>query len=192
MSRIPPIPRHELDVEQQKVHDHFEEFTSRAYGANGDKFTYQNEHGAFIGGFPLYVQHPRIAFAHNQLAVAVNRIAVPEHIRNSVTLAVAGHFQAASEMSSQSKRYVKNGILTASEARALMAGNRPESLAGSCSAALEATAHLLSTPGPLPDALWDACVEAMGEEAFFGLLHSVAFYAWLCVGVNALDVPVPV
>lgn len=104
MSRIPPTPRHELDAEQQKVHDHFAAFTSRAYGANGETFTYQDDRGAFIGGFPLYVQHPRIAFAHNQLAVAINRIAIPERVRNMVTLAVAGHFQAASEMSSQGKR----------------------------------------------------------------------------------------
>lgn len=104
MSRIPPTPRYELDPEQQKVHDHFAAFTSRAYGANGEKFTYQDERGAFIGGFPLYVQHPRIALAHSQLAVAVNHIVIPERVRNTVTLAVAGHFQAASEISSQGKR----------------------------------------------------------------------------------------
>ncbi|KAH8585387.1 hypothetical protein B0O99DRAFT_523791 [Bisporella sp. PMI_857] len=191
MSRIPPTPRHELDAEQQKVHDHFAAFTSRAYGANGEKFAYQDERGAFIGGFPLYVQHPRIALAHSQLAAAVNRIAVHERVRNIVTLAVAGHFRAATEMASQSKRYVKNGIMTASEAQALMAGNKPESLAGSSSAAYDVTVHVLSASRPLPDELWDSCVEALGEEAFFGLLHSLAFYAWLCVGVNALDVPVP-
>lgn len=104
MSRIPPTPRHELDAEQQKVHDHFATFTSRAYGANGETFRYQDERGAFIGGFPLYVQHPRLAMAHSQLALATNRIAVPERIRNIVTLAVAGHLQAASEISSQGKR----------------------------------------------------------------------------------------
>lgn len=191
MSRIPPTPRHELDAEQQKVHDHFAAFTSRAYGANGETFTYQDERGAFIGGFPLYVQHPRIALAHNELAVAVFHLAAPERVRNMTTLAVAGHFQAASEMSSQSNRYVKKAIVTASEAQALMAGNKPESLEGPCSVALEVTSHLLSASGRLPDPLWDACVEALGEDAFFGLLHSLAFYAWLCVGVNALDVPVP-
>ncbi|KAF2000835.1 hypothetical protein P154DRAFT_534288 [Amniculicola lignicola CBS 123094] len=191
MSRIPPTPRDELDAEQQKVHDHFAAFTSRAYGANGETFTYQDERGAFIGGFPLYVQHPRIAFAHNQLAVAISRIAIPERVRNIVTLAVAGRFQAASEMSSQGKRYAKKGILTAEEAHTLMTGNKPGSLAGACSVAYDVTAHLLSTPGPLPDDLWDACIQAVGEDAFFGLLHALAFYVWLCVGVNALDVPVP-
>lgn len=102
-----------------------------------------------------------------------------------------GRVPLSEAVANPSGRYVKKGILAAEEAQALMAGNKPDALVGACSVAYDVTAHLLSTPGPLPDELWDECIEAVGEEAFFGLLHALAFYAWLCVGVNALDVPVP-
>lgn len=107
MSRIPPQPRHKLPSEAQKVHDHFAEFTARAYGANGQKFIYADHQDAFIGGFPLFVQHPQVAFAHNGIARSLSRMQqVPDRAKNTVTLAVAGYFRAASEIASQSNRYV--------------------------------------------------------------------------------------
>ena len=74
---------------------------------------------------------------------------------------------------------------------AIARGEKPAGLNENCSTAFDAATHLASTPGPLPQEIWDRCIAAFGKEGTVALVHYAGAYAYTCIILNAMDAPVP-
>jgi 4-carboxymuconolactone decarboxylase len=83
-------------------------------------------------------------------------------------------------------------LLTKDLADAIAAGKKPDGLTADCALAYDVAKYLCGTPGPLPESLWDASVKAFGKDTTLALVTYVGFYAFVCIAVNACDVPAPV
>lgn len=73
----------------------------------------------------------------------------------------------------------------------MKAGKKPEGLSPAAATVYDASNHLVNKPGPLPQALYDTCVKELGKEATLTMTHYVAMYCYMCVLMNAMDVPLP-
>ena len=81
--------------------------------------------------------------------------------------------------------------LTHEQCAATKAGKKPEGLSSAAAASYDASYHLANKPGPLPKDLYDRCVQELGKEGTLLLTHYVAMYCYMCVLMNAMDVPLP-
>ena len=105
-------------------------------------------------------------------------------------MTVGGHYQGAYETYSHIPQGIDAG-LTKEQSEALARGERPADLNEACSVAYKISKYLVSTRGPLPKDLWEKAVKTLGLDPTIGLVHYAGFYSYVCVALNALDVPIP-
>ena len=190
MSRLPAKPRNELEPEQQEIHDRFGTVAGAVFGPNGSQFIYEDSNGAFIGPVPFFAYQPEAGKACFASLTALGKLPVPPDARETALLAVGAHFQAGYETYSHIPQAVTAG-LTKQQAVELKDGGKPVDLNASCAIAYDVAKTLCSKPGPLSQQLWDKAMEVFGKNATIGLVHYIGFYCYICVGLNAIDAPVP-
>lgn len=190
MSRLPAKAHAELSIEQQEVNELFNGVANKAFGPNGEKFVYE-ENNALIGPFPFFLHFPEVGKKYMEVFSALGKLPLPADVRETTILTIGGHFKAGYETYSHVAEATKAGLLSESQANELKDGGKPSDLNEGCSAAYDAARHLVSTPGPLPQHLYDKCVENLGKDATVGMLWYASIYSQVCVALNGIDAPVP-
>lgn len=204
MSRIPPVPRYQLSAAQQKTHDALVDIAEAGFGS---KFTWEDDNDALVGPFPFFMQVPEVGEGLLKLIMLLGKLPLPKDAREVVILTFGAHFKVRSasqqgscadalnkagyEVYSHEAVALADGILSKEIVEALKAGKKPPELNEGGSAAYDAAHYLASTPGPMPQELWDRCNAAFGHDGTVALVHYAGFYAYICVVLNACDTPVP-
>ena len=191
-SRIPPRTRDELSAKEQADYDDFSRIAEHGFGPDGEKFRYKDDNGAFVGPYALLTAAPDVGKLAMELVYSIGRLSgLPADAKETAILACGGHFQAAYELYAHENVAEKSGALTEAQINAIKNDQKPTDLNDECSLAYDIAKRLCSTPGPLPQQLWDGSIKAFGKEGTIALVHYTGFYAYLSMALNAVDVPVP-
>jgi len=186
MSRLPPVPREELNPEQQEFHDHFHEVVSQK-GPPGAS----EKAGKTL--LPFLVVLPKTGRRNvDMMGVLEDETEdLPNDAKETANLVCTAHFRCAFVTQAHKMLAIKLTSVTQKQAESIIAGAKPPDLNENCSIAYDTAYALVVVRGPLPQELWNRCLEAFGREGTVGLVHYVSLIAWTCMGLNACDVPAP-
>lgn len=135
---------------------------------------------------------PALGKAFQQTMLSIPKLShLPSRPREIAILAVGAHFKAAYELYAHENVALKTTSLTKIEISQIKAGQKVHSFTRSDALAFEVATSLVACPGPLDANLYEEAVSLFGTDATVALIHSVGFYAYLCVLLNAFDEPVP-
>ena len=115
----------------------------------------------------------------------------PADAKEVTILVVGAKYKAVYELYAHTNIATKKVGMSKDVVEAIARGEKPEGLNEQCDVAYDTAHYLVTTPGPLPQELWDKCINAFGKEATVGLVHYVGAYAYTCIILNAMDAPVP-
>lgn len=104
---------------------------------------------------------------------------------------VRAKFDAKFEQYAHYNIAVKTAGLTHDQCAAMKAGKKPDGLSPAAAATYDASYYLVNKPGPLPQDLYNACEKELGKEGTLLIVQYVAMYCYMCVLMNAMDVPLP-
>lgn len=94
-----------------------------------------------------------------ELVFSIGKLSLPADVKETAILACGGHFQAAYELYAHENVVVKSKTLSQQQVEMLKADKKPLDLNENCSIAYDTAKYLISTPGPLPQEKWKACVD---------------------------------
>jgi hypothetical protein len=187
-SRLPPVPREELDSEQQKAYDHFRASASRNAPHPGAVDRATNTL------FPVLAVLPRTGSLNVDLLATLEQETTgyfSEAVREVVSLVATTFFKSDYVTRIHSLMAVQLGLLSQAQADAITEGRDPADLSADCRLAYRCAKHLLETRGPLTQELWDECVESFQLEGTIGLVHYVALLSWTSLTLNVANLKVP-
>lgn len=192
MSRFPPTPHDKLPEDLKPYSQDFEDHLVPRFGPNGELMTYRDEHGAIIGPFPILMHSKEVGRGLGEAMKAFPTLGkIPEDAKEVAILTVGARFECAYERYAHKLHGTKLAGLTQEQVDKLAVGQKPEGLSAEASLAYDATHYLVNTPGPLPQNLFDACDKMFGRSGTLVLIHYTAMYCYMCVLMNAADVPLP-
>ena len=191
MTRLQPKTRDDYPLEQQGLVEQCHQFVARAFGPNGEKFTYQDSRGALLGPFPFFLYDPDTSQIFLHLIGAMAKLGLPPDARDTTVLRVASKYQAGYALYSHAAGSVKTGVLSIEQVQTLQKGRKPSDLNEKCTVVYDAASHLLDTPGPLPQQIWDQLIATLGRDGTIGFIHHVGFYCYVSMILNSIDAPVP-
>lgn len=151
-------------------------------------FTTQDENGALIGPFPVLLRFPHLARPLLDW-FTTNGAVLPPRVREVAILTTGSRYGAAYELYSHGRIASAIGMQDTVVA-ALVAGQRPCGLPWEEEVAHDVAAALYAG-SPLPGALYRAAVDCFGEAGTAELVFLIAQYAYICLVLNAYDVPLP-
>lgn len=184
--RLPLLAPHALSVAQETLAQDMRAVT----GTSFREFTSIAADGALVGPFNPWLHMPHVGAPVWELIKAIGANTVlPARVREVVILAVGARYRAAYELYAHVAVAQARGLAPATIA-GLAAGQRPAELSAAETLAHDITAALL-LPGPLPDVLYQAAVDAFGIAGAQEMVHLVGVYALICITLNGFDVPVP-
>jgi alkylhydroperoxidase family enzyme len=192
--RLPPVTRESLAPSEQAAFDSLTNLATKLFGdPKSSPFTYaRSSDGALVGPFPLYLAAPDAGEHAVGLFGKLGRIpGLPADAKEVAILTVGAHYKAAYELYAHVNVATKKAGMSKDVVEAIARGEKPDGLNEGCSVAFDATAYLVSKPGPLPKELWDRCIKVFGKEGTVALVHYVGGYAYTCIVLNAMDAPVP-
>ena len=191
MSRYPPIPPSSLTTEQQRAHDEASEICSSVFG---NKFLYKNEQGAFIGPFAPLLYTPSLVDPFFKLVVELGKLpGLPGPAREIAILATGSRFKSNYELYAHERVAASTG-LTAAQIESVKSGKKPlggDALDEQGDVAFDVAIELSRKPGPMTDDNWKRAERAFGKGGTAALIQYVGVYAYTCVLLNGVDVPVP-
>ena len=195
MSRFPPISASSFSPEQQRGHEEFSDFCSKAFGENGKRFIYKDEDGDLIGPFGPALYTPSIVQPLLMFLIAVGKLPglAPEP-REVAILATGSVYQSPYELYAHVRTAAATTKLSAPQIEAVKNGTKPseeDALDEQCEVAFDVAVELSSKKGPMSDATWKRAEQAFGREGAAALIQICAQYAYTCVCLNAADVVVP-
>ena len=184
--RLPPLPPGDLDKTQRLFHDESVAFIKAAFSG----FRTQREDGALLGPWTVWLRHPAIGQAAQALVAAVAGLhALPKREHEIVILAVGAHFDAAYELYAHCAVAGQAG-LTDRQIAALVVGQKPDDLSDAEAIAFDC-ASVLARGGVLPGFLYAAAEKHFGAKGVAQLTYLAGTYAFVCIMLNAYDVPAP-
>jgi len=190
MSRLPPQTRDELSSSQQDAHDELSSISQQAFGPSGSKFFYKDDDGRFIGPYPFFLAAPEPGLSAMRHALMLGKLPLPPDAKETAILTCGAHFKAPYELYAH-ENVAKTTTLSEQQIESIKGDNKPADLNDQCSIAFDVSQYLCNKPGRLPQDLWDRSVQTLGRDGTVALIHYVGFYAYLCIALNAADVPVP-
>ncbi|KAK5173836.1 uncharacterized protein LTR77_002517 [Saxophila tyrrhenica] len=187
MPRLEPKTREELTPGQQELHDLFDDSATKAYG---DLFTWRID-GRQIGPMPFFLHHPKIGMAAMQLNGAMAQIPLPPDAKETAIVTVTAYHKAAYAVYCHERLASAPGYLEKNQLELIKKGEKPDGLNEGCSVAFDVALRLSTTPGPMPQQLWDRGAAVFGKDGLVALLHYIGFYSHVSMLMNGTDVPVP-
>ena len=186
-SRIPSLPKEELNDEQQEFFDWFIASVKKKAPHPGAA------ERASKTLFPVLAVIPDVGKLSVDLLARLedNTPQLPAYARETAALYTTTYFKSAYVTKIHSMNAVKLELLTQAQADTITAGEKPEDLDQERSLAYDIAEHLLAVRGPLSDALYDRGLEVFGREGIVALMHLVSLMAWTAMGLNVADVPPP-
>lgn len=190
MSRLPPQTRDELSNQQQDAYDELSSISELAFGPSGSKFSYKDDDGRFIGPFPFFLAAPEPGLSAMRHALMLGKLPLPPDAKETAILTCGAHFKAAYELYAH-ENVAKTTTLSEKQIESIKRDEKPDGLNEQCSTAFDVGQYLCKKPGSLPQGLWYRSVRVLGRDGTVALIHYVGFYAYLCIALNAIGVPVP-
>lgn len=190
MSRLLPQAKDELSVAQRHAYDELSSISAQAFGPSGSKFAYKDNDGRFIGPYPFFLAAPEPGLSAMRHALMLGKLPLPPDAKETAILTCGAHFKAAYELYAH-ENVAKSTTLSERQIQSIKDNEKPSDLNKQCSIAFDVSHYLSNKAGPLPQDLWDRSDEALGRDGTVALIHYVGFYAYLCIALNATDVPVP-
>lgn len=192
MSRFPPIHPDSLTPEQKARHEETSQMTESLFGdPSTSKFLYKDSTGAFIGPFAPLLYTPSLMEPWVKLNVALSKLStLPAAASEVAILATGSVYQAKYELYAH-ELVAEATYLSAGQIAQVSKGVKPEGLDRECEVAFDVALKLARGGGPLDEELWTRAVEALGRDGVAALMHYVGMYAYVCIVLNAADVPIP-
>ncbi|KAI5368316.1 hypothetical protein Slin14017_G033520 [Septoria linicola] len=192
MSRFPPVPHDQQPDDTKPYSQYFEDGIEELFGPSGQLMKYRDENNAIIGPWPIIIASKQVG---RQLMSIFEHLPslgkIPEDVKEIAILIVGARFEADYERYGHKLHGMKRAGLTQEQVDLLAVGKRPAGLSEAANLAYDATHHLAYIPGPLPQHLFDACERSFGRDGTLLLVHYTALYCYMCVLMNAADVPLP-
>lgn len=193
-TRTPPIPPSAMTPEQKAAYKEALTISSRGFGASGEIFIWaREEDGALLGPFHPFIYHPQTMQPFVGLNAAAASIpGLSQQAREVAILTVGHRFASTYELYAHRRIAASEPVnFSPEQIRELGEGRMATGLDEQCQVAFEVARELCGTPGPLKEELWHKSVKILGRDGALALMHYVAFYAYLAIMLNAVDVPAP-
>lgn len=193
-NRLPPIQRDQVGEKAQPIFDNFSRLADSMFGDPADApfILKRPSDGALVGPFPFFFEQHE---AGEHVLGVFDKLGMipflPADAKEVAILVVGARYKAAYELYAHTNIATKKVGMSKDVVEAIADGQKPDGLNEQCSLAYDTAHYLASTPGPLPQELWDKCINTFGKEATIGLVHYVGAYAYTCIILNAMDAPVP-
>jgi 4-carboxymuconolactone decarboxylase len=187
-TRLPPLPREDLNEEQQHFYDDFRATVNAKSSHPGAADR------ASRTLFPVLAVLPKSGRLSVDLLAYLEdetRSYLPEDARETACLVTTTFFKSVYVTYAHKMMAVKLGLLTQEQADAMTDGRRPDGLSERCGVAYDFSRELLEVRGAVREELWERAVGAFGKEGAVGLMHYVSLLAWTSMGLNVADVPAP-
>jgi 4-carboxymuconolactone decarboxylase len=192
MSRYPPTHSSELPEEYKPYAERLEKRICTKFGPNGELMTYQDSKGALLGPFPALIASKEVGETFLSIVQKLTTLqSIPADAKEIAILVAGARFQAQFELYAHRNIATKRAGLTREQVDSIVAGRKPEGLDDACGIVYDVSYHLANDPGPLPQELYDACVQVLGKEGTLVVIHNTAFYCYVSVVLNAVDAPMP-
>lgn len=186
--RLPPIPPNELSPKARPLYDDI----LAAIGSkldNSGALTVQDSRGALLGPWNSWIHEPEVGSAVWTLSRAMmTKTTLPQNLRQIAILTVGSHFKAAYELYAHVTLSVP--LMGEEKAKAIIHGTNLSELTATEQLVLHVSKALMAG-GPLSDALYADAVKVLGQHGTWELIHLVAYYSFISVSLNGLDVPAP-
>ncbi|KAF2768636.1 hypothetical protein EJ03DRAFT_328118 [Teratosphaeria nubilosa] len=186
--RIPPLPREQLNPEQQQFRDHFIESVQRSAPHPGAADRASKTLFPVLAVLPKSGRHSVDLLADLE---EESKGFLSKDAAETVSLLTTSYFKSGFVTHVHKMMDVKLGLLTQEQADSISACEKPADLNENCSLAYDAAWHMLDVRGPVPQELWERCVAAFKVEGAVGIMHFVGLLTWTALGLNMANVPVP-
>ena len=174
MTRIPPVRAADMTAQQKHLSD----------AISGPRS------GETRGPFPIWLKSPELLERVNNLAVYFKEErALPARLRELAILVNARHWTSQYQWHVHLRHAERLGI----DAGALdaIAEGRAANFADPAERAVYDFARAMYQPGAIPDALYAAALDALGEQGVIELVSLLGFYSLIAVSIKGFDVGLP-
>jgi hypothetical protein len=144
-----------------------------------------------VGPMPFYMYFPKIGSANVDLVMSMASAPLSPDARETAIITVTAKFQAGYALHSHMEIAADPGYLSREQLGLIRKGTKPSGLNDGCSIAYDVAHRLASTPGPMPQELWDRAISVFGKDSTVALIHYVGYYSYVSMFMNACDVRVP-
>ena len=183
--RLPLVTPDRLDDAQRAF---FERALKQIQSGGFTAFRTQNEDGALLGPWGVFVHEPAVGQAHYDQVEAIAALKrLPEEAKQVAILVVGARYGAAYELYAHAATAQRQGM-NAARIATIAAGERPLDLTAQEAVAYD-VASALVTGGVLPGATYRAARDLLGQGALNELVFYVGLYAQVSITLNAFDVP---
>jgi 4-carboxymuconolactone decarboxylase len=184
--RLRLVPAREIDDYQKPVYEAFTKDIQERFGgivtSTGD--------GALLGPWGVWVLVPSVGGPMLDLIKSIRALPGLSVKSLQVAILVTGaKFGAAYEMYAHAAA-AKDAGLSDTQIVTILAGGRPHDLGDAEGLTADFTSALLRG-GPLPEPLYAAALNRIGQDGVDALIFTVAQYSFISMMLNAYDVHVP-
>lgn len=184
MTRLPFIPGTDLTSEQQEVWDNV------VNGKRGDASRFIGEHGALVGPFNAAVHAAKTGRKVVALGEALRfDTDIENRLLELAVCTVGAHWKSNFEWYAHSKLALVAGVSPDTVA-AIERGDEPD-FARDDERAVYALTRALLTTGRVPDDVYQAAQEAVGDQGMVELTQLIGYYCLISFTLNTFQVDLP-
>ena len=184
--RLPPLPPSSLSSEQKELYDDIMDVVKESFGS----FIVAREDGALIGPFNAMLHFPafgRAAWAMNR--TMYDRTTLPKSVLQ-VAVLVTGTRLGARYTIYGHEHLAESAGVPATKIATIVAGERPTDLTRNEAVAYDVAAAL-NRGAPLPETIYQAGIDAFGEQGMAEIIYLVGCFHLIGIILNGYDVSVP-
>ena len=185
--RLPLLFPADLALDQKTIHDALSRLVIPEAAENG--FTARLDDGRFVGPFNALLRIPEIAAGMGAWTSAIAGAGMADEVRQVVILTVGVSWSAAYMIDAHVAAAHAVGV-PAAAVEAVLHRTRPVGLSPQADVAHRLTAALLEDHA-VPDDLYSAAIEALGEAGLLAILSLIGQYQVISSILVCFQVPVP-
>ncbi|KAK4631237.1 hypothetical protein CLAFUW4_03001 [Fulvia fulva] len=196
--RYPPIPVSQQSGEYKPYAEQLETMAPKSFGgdgsiSSGSAMTYRDANSGLIGPFPTIIASKEVGAAIMNVYKNFSTLeGIPNDVKEVAILTTGAKFDCAYEQYTHRLIAVKQAGLSEEQVQAIGRKQKPNGLSEAANVTYDCTKHLVDTPGPLPQSLYDQWVKVLGsKERVLLCIHYVGIYSYMSILMNAANAPVP-
>ncbi|MGH9355776.1 MAG: carboxymuconolactone decarboxylase family protein [Terriglobia bacterium] len=183
---LPLLPPSSLSSEQKELYDDIMDVVKESFGS----FIVTRQDGALIGPFNAMLHFPvfgRAAWAMNK--TMYKHTTLPKSVLQ-VAVLVTGTRLGATYQIYGHEHLAESAGVRAGKIATIVAGERPTDLTGEEAVPYDVAAAL-NRGAPLPETLYQAGIDAFGEQGMGEIIYLVGCFHLIGIILNGYDVSVP-
>jgi 4-carboxymuconolactone decarboxylase len=184
--RLSPIPPENLSSEQRPLFDRIQAGIESHFKG----FISKRADGALIGPFNAMLHFPQFGTANwNYITALLEHSTLPKSAHEVAILVVGARYSSRYELYAH-EHVASRSSLSDAKIATIVAGERPIDLSLEEGVAYD-VASKLARGGQLPEATYQAALNAFGDQGTAELVYLIGGYCLTSVLLNAYDVSVP-